>query len=297
MLEHAAHVAVMTTPIDPAGRPDWEGIAQATDNLCRTPAQVLFPCASTGEFVHFDRAENKRILQVTAEANRGRKLLFAGIAASTLAGSLEYLEEAKRLGYDGCVACPPYYYPMTQEDTFAYYRQLTQAAEGLPILGYHVPFFTTGIELDTFDKLLDLPGFVGMKDSSALMKRIGHEVRLTAKRPDFRLYTGTDDCLLPALVCGCKGSMTAFGASLPHHIGAVYAAYEQGDFDTARRLQQKMMPLLALADTLPFPLGYKIVAEETGMVKPSAVYLQVCDPQKVAAVRRGVREMLDAWDQ
>ena len=41
----------------------------------------------------------------------------------------------------------------------------------------------------------------------------------------------------------------------------------------------------------------QIVAEETGMVKPSAVYLQVCDPQKVAAVRRGVREMLDAWDQ
>ena len=115
--------------------------------------------------------------------------------------------------------------------------------------------------MDTVSKLMRIPNIVGIKDSSADMKRISHLCQLHAQREDFLIYTGTDDCLLPALAAGVDGSMTAFAAAVPDWVTDVHQAFAQGNLPQATACQRRMMPLLAVADALPFPLGYKMVAQ------------------------------------
>jgi len=259
-------VAVTVTPFARGVHPDLEEIARQTEELAQSRAEVIFPNASTGEFVRMSKVDKIAIMETVAEQNRGRKALFAGAADAAEETVYKYVEAAKRLNYDGCVICPPYYYGLGQEDVLNFYKRVCQRAEGMPIYAYHVPFFTTGIEISTFRTMLEIPGLCGMKDSSANMKRISHLCDIARwVRPEFELYTGTDDCLLPALVAGCYGSMTALAASMTNEIADIYDAFRAGDFAAAMKTQRAILPILREADSLPFPLGYKVLAKATGL--------------------------------
>ncbi len=259
-------VAVTVTPFEKDVKPNLAEIARQTESLAVSGAEVIFPNASTGEFVRMDKADKLAIMQTVAEANRGRKALFAGAADGAEATVYEFVEAAKKLEYDGCVICPPYYYGLEQGDVLRFYQNVCARTEGMPIYAYHVPFFTTGIEIPTFRKLMELPGLCGMKDSSANLKRISHLCDIARReRPDFEVYTGTDDCLLPALVAGCYGNMTALAASMPQEIAGIYAAFRKGDLAAATAIQRTILPIIREADSLPFPLGYKVLAKATGL--------------------------------
>ena len=277
-------VGVTVTPFVRDCEPDIEEIFAQTERLIRSAADGILPCASTGEFIKMDPDNRIRVLEAVAEANDGQKVLFAGACDSSVSGVLRSVETAKRLNYDACVICPPYYYGLSQEAVLDFYREICAAAEKMPVIGYHVPFFTTGIELPTFVRLLEIDNFVGMKDSSANVKRIAHLCDLSASvRPGFLLFTGTDDCLLPAMCAGCAGSMTALGASMPKQIAAIYDAFDQGNLAEAIERQRRILPILRIADAVTFPDGYKLLAKATGLriteqfPQEEALYQKLCD--------------------
>ncbi|MBR2405727.1 MAG: dihydrodipicolinate synthase family protein [Clostridia bacterium] len=280
-------VGVTVTPFDEKGYPDYGEIQNQTEAFCTCPTEAILPCASTGEFVKLDLPERAEVLRSVMLANRGRKQLIAGTCDISAMRVIRSIEAAKRYDYDACVVCPPFYYGLTQEAVLDFYREVCAAAEGMPIVAYHVPFFTTGIEIPTFLKLMEIPNLVGMKDSSAVMKRIAHLCDLAKReRPEFVLYTGTDDCLLPALTAGCHGNMTALSASMPWHIDAIYQAFDKGDLQAAMAAQRAILPILRECDSLPFPIGYKLLAKAQGM--------RVEDPtaEKEIAVYKRIQAML-----
>jgi dihydrodipicolinate synthase/N-acetylneuraminate lyase len=279
-------VAVTVTPVTERSEPDYQELRRQTDWLCGKNITALFPCSSTGEFVRFQTREKIDILKTVADANRGRKRLIAGACGTHLHEVLQYLEAAAEYGYDACVVCPPYYYPQKQEDTVKFYLQAAEKAKGMKIILYNVPFFTTGLELDTIDRLMKVDGIVGIKDSSANMKGISHINSIKTK--DFLVYTGTDDCLLPALTAGCDGSMTALAGILPEWISSVYTALERGDLAQAGEIQRSVHRLLRIADFLPFPMGYKLLAEARGLkIGPQLQFIPV---DKTAAIQVQIKK-------
>ena len=74
---------------------------------------------------------------------------------------------------------------------------------------------------------------------------------------EISIMTGTDDILLPALVGGCAGSLTAFAAIYPKKVAELYKAVKEGDLITAKEIQFSFMPELRVADSETFPKGYK----------------------------------------
>lgn len=284
-------IGVTVTPFAPDGQIDLGTVRAQAERLAASDVAGVFPCASTGEYPHLTLAEQYAVSKATRDALAGRKRLIGGACASNLRGSLAGAEVVRSLGYDACVACPPYYYPLSQAEVFAYYKALAAQA-GLPLILYHVPFFTTGIELDTVQKLMAIPNIVGIKDSSANMKRIAHLCQMRDGREDFWVYTGTDDCLLPALAAGVDGSMTAFAACAPALVTDVYAAFARGDVTYARQCQRRMMPLLKAADALPFPLGYKLVAEAYHNLPMTQSWRQMAEAETVQAARVQIATLL-----
>lgn len=259
-------IAVTVTPIKSGTVPNYKEIERQTEILCKSSIDGIFPCSSTGEYPKLTIDDKIKIMEVVARVNNGRKLLVAGACAVSIDEIKLYIDKAKEFGYDACLSCPPYYYPLKQDEILTYYREICAYAKDMKIIAYNVPFFTTGIELSTFCEMLKIPNLVGMKDSSGNMKKIAHECDLAREmRSDFIMFTGTDDCLLSALVGGCKGSMTAFGADFPETIKEIYKNFENGNIEKAREIQDSILPLLRLADSFVFPDGYKLVAKATGI--------------------------------
>jgi len=259
-------VAVTVTPFDENEKVLLEEVKKQTEEICNSAADAILPAASTGDFVKLDLWERTEVFRAVSEANRGRKKLIASACDTSAKRVLQTIHTVKELGYDACLVCPPYYYPLSQDAVYDFYKTVCEGAGDFPVIGYHVPFFTTGIEIPTFEKLLEIPNFVGMKDSSALMKRIAHLCNIVSeKRPDFAVFTGTDDCLFPALCAGCFGSMTALAATMPKEIRGIYDAFDARDMDKAMRINQSILPIIREADSLTFPIGYKLLAKARGL--------------------------------
>lgn len=285
-------IGVTVTPLLEGDRPNYDEIIRQADELANSPIDGFFPCSSTGGYARLTVEDKLKIMEVVAKTNNGRKVLIAGACAVSLDEIKLYIDKARELGYDACLSCPPYYYPLSQGEVLNYYKEICEYAGDMPIIAYNVPFFTTAIELDTFKEMLKIKNLVGMKDSSGNMKKISHECDLAREiNPDFIMYTGTDDCLLSALVAGCKGSMTAFGAIFPEIIKNIYGYYENGDMAKALNEQYKILPMLRLADGLMFPEGYKLVAKACGL--KTGDLSPMCDAEKAAALYEAMTKELE----
>ncbi len=259
-------VAVTVTPFDKEEKVNIPAVEWQTEQICNSEADAILPVASTGDYVKLDLPERLEVFKAVAQVNKGRKKLIASACDTSAKRVLQTIKAVKELGYDACLVCPPYYYPLSQDAVYDFFKEVCAGAEGFPVIGYHVPFFTTGIEIPTFEKLLEIPNFVGMKDSSAVMKRIAHLCQIVkTKRPDFAVYTGTDDCLFPALCAGCFGSMTALAATMPKQIRAIYNAFDAGNISEAMEINQSVLPIIRACDSLTFPIGYKLLAKAQGL--------------------------------
>ena len=255
---------VLLTPFNENGKVNFEVFDREVEFLASSDIDGLFPSATTGEFVHLSPEENMEILRRTAKVARGRKQMAAGACSSNIDITLEYLKVAAECGYDAAVICVPYYITMPQEDVYEYFRRLARANITKIIL-YNIPMFTGEISMNTFTKLLAEENIVGMKDSSANMKRIAHLIDITKKeRPEFSILSGTDDCLVPALTAGCCGSMTAFSTILPEVNAEIYRRFRSGDIKGAQELNSSYLGLIRLADSIAFPAGYKLIMEMRG---------------------------------
>ena len=259
-------IGVTVTPFTSGESPDFKEIEKQTEILCNSDIDGIFPCSSTGEYPKISFENKIKIMETVAKVNAGRKVLIAGACAVSIDEIKAFIDKAKELKYDACLICPPYYYPLKQDEVLRFYKEVCAYAGDMRVIAYNVHFFTTEILPDTFVQMLSIPNLVGMKDSSGNLKKISHECDLAKKlRSDFIVYTGTDDCLLPALIAGCKGSMTAFGATFPEVIKSIYKNYEIGNLNKAIEIQRSILPLLRLADSIVFPDGYKLVAKAKGL--------------------------------
>ncbi len=252
-------IGVTVTPFSTDWQVDLEAIRIQAEHLSESRITGVFPCASTSEFPHLTMEQQRAIYLATKEGVCGKKTLIAGACAPNLRQSIRCAQMAGELRYDALCGVSRITIRNTGRN-FMFYTELA-AVSPVPVILYHVPFFTSGIAMDTVRRLMRIPNIVGIKDSSADMKRISHLCQLHALRDDFLIYTGTDDCLLPALSAGVDGSMTAFAAGVPDWVADVYQAFAEGKLQQAAACQRRMMPLLAIADALPFPLGYKMVAQ------------------------------------
>ena len=255
---------VLLTPFNETGKVNFEVFDREVEFLANSDIDGLFPSATTGEFVHLSPEENMEILRRTARIAKGRKQMAAGACSSNIDITLAYLKVAAECGYDAAVICVPYYITMPQEDVYEYFRRLARA-DIMKIILYNIPMFTGEISINTFTKLLSEKNIIGMKDSSANMKRISHLIDITKKeRPEFSILSGTDDCLVPALTAGCCGSMTAFSTILPEINAEIYRRFHSGDIKGAQELNSSYLGLIRLADSIAFPAGYKLIMEMRG---------------------------------
>lgn len=251
--------SVLMTPFE-GKKVDREAFEKQIARLNGTGVSGYVVNGSTSEFIQLSLDEQKELIASVAERKAANKQLIVGAGTGNLADTFELCRYACEAGAEAVLVCPRYYFKYTKEEKRNYFERVADLSP-VPVLLYNIPFFTEEIEMDTIYRLFEHENIIGIKDSSANMKRLEHMVE-TVKDKEISVLTGTDDILFPALVGGVDGSMTAFATIFPEEITALYEAVKIGDFKKAKELQFALMPLLRKADGLTFPKGYKRLMEE-----------------------------------
>jgi len=235
----------------------------------------LVPCGTTGESPTLTRAEHLRVVEITVEEAKGRVPVLGGAGGYNTREVIELARELEHIGVDGILSVTPYYNKPTQEGLFEHYKAIA-AAVHLPIVVYSVQGRTgVNVEPATLARLAQIENIVGVKEASgniAQMANVIHEVP-----PNFAVLSGDDAVTIPLIALGGRGIISVVSNEIPAEMTQLAQAALRGDFDTARRLQQKYLPLMNVNFVESNPIPVKAAMAMMGLLEP--VYrLPMCPP-------------------
>ncbi len=251
--------AVLLTPFKD-GQVDYDAFKKQVLRLQGSNIKGYMVNGSTAEYPILSFEEQSKLVKIVYELKDKNKTIIVGGCTANVQDSYKICLLAKEVEAEGVLVCPPYYFKYTAKEKEEFYTKLADISP-VPIVLYNVPFFTQELELDVIYRLAKHPNIWGIKDSSANMKRMIHMVE-NVGGDDFKVLTGTDDILFPALVGGCVGSMTALATIYPDKIFNIYKYVGEGNLEMARKEQHSILPCLREADSETFPKGYKKLMEK-----------------------------------
>lgn len=249
-------VPALVTPLTREGDLMEQGLRDVLDYVIAGGVHGVFVLGSSGEIYGLDPAQKRRVVEVTVEHVAGRIPVYAGASEIT---TRDCIRTARMVGEVGGVAAlsvlTPYFMTPTQSELLDHYTEIAASTE-LPIVLYTNPGRTlVHLDLDTVLALADVPNIIGLKDSSG---DLDFTRAVLERRPaDFAVLMGRDTLIYDALALGADGAIASTGNVAPRVVSGIYDAFVAGDLDTARRLQNALIPLRNLLDKATFPVVLK----------------------------------------
>ena len=218
---------------------------------------------STGEGANLRKEEYISLLQAASDIIKKRIQLIAGCSASSTYSAIAQVTEAQKIPIDGVMVTTPHYVRPTQAGLYEYFFATHEIAE-VPIILYSVPV-RTGVDFtdDTIIKLAALPKIVAFKDAG---KDIERPLRLSVKlENDFSLLSGDDELSLAFNAQGGVGCVSVISNIVPRFCKELQEHWRKGNFKSALKIHQQLLPLYKAMFNEPNPIGVKYAAEYLGV--------------------------------
>jgi len=208
--------------------------------------------------VRHDRRESH------AEA-AGTVPILAGAGGYNTKEVIELARELAKAGASGFLSVTPYYNKPTQEGLFQHYRAIAESTS-LPIVVYNVPG-RTGVNVDvaTLVRLAAIPNIVGVKEASGSMQQMCEICR--ALPADFLVLSGDDAMALPLMAVGGRGVISVISNEMPGEVAQMIEAAERNDFNAARAIHHRLMPLMLANFVEANPVPVKAAMAAMGLIE------------------------------
>jgi 4-hydroxy-tetrahydrodipicolinate synthase len=218
----------------------------------------LVPCGTTGETPTLSHDEWLQVVDVAIEVAAGRVPIVAGATSNSTRDAVEKAKEvAARPGVDAILTASPYYNKPTQEGQYRHFRSVAEAVDK-PIILYNVPGRTgANIEPPTLARLSEVPNILGVKEASGSITQIAEVCN--AVPPHFLVFSGDDAITLPVIALGGVGIISVASNEIPREMAEMTNAALNNDWETARRIHRRYLPLMQANFIESNPLPVKAV--------------------------------------
>lgn len=241
MIDLAGVVAPFTTPFKEDGSIDFTLVKGQVDWLIENGVHGLAAGGSTGEGHVLDRQEYADLIAATVEAVSGRVPVVAGIVASSTMEVAARGHLVKDMGVIALQITPPHYLFRPDDDAMVRHFQEIHADCDVPILIYNVvPWCYLSPDL-LLRIMAEVPGVVGVKQSAGDMKLFADLMRRA--NPKNLIFSAVDALLYPSYLLGAVGSIAAILTAAPGPSVALWDAVKAQNWDKARDLHERLMPV------------------------------------------------------
>jgi len=237
----------LITPFTEDGAIDQEAFRRLVRRQIDSCIHGLVPCGTTGETPTLSHEEDEWVIGTTLEIagerpSRGRLRVIAGTGSNSTQTAINSTRRAAALGVDAALVVAPYYNKPDQRMMEAHFRAVADEGD-LPIIVYNIPGRTgVNIEAATLLRLAEHPRIVAVKEASANMDQI--QTILRERPADFSILSGDDNWTLPLLSMGGDGVISTTSNEIPGEMAEMCDAAFAGDWDQARRLHERWLPLM-----------------------------------------------------
>ncbi len=226
----------------------------------------LVPCGTTGESPTLTRKEHLRVVEITLEEANGKVPILAGAGGYNTAEVIELAKELQAMGVDGILSVTPYYNKPTQEGLYQHYKAIASAMR-LPIIVYSVQG-RTGVNVEplTLKRLAEIDNIAGVKEASGNISQMALVLHHVPSR--FVVLSGDDSITIPLISLGGRGIISVASNEIPGEMTALAQAAMRGDYETARQIQRRYLPLMEINFVESNPIPVKAAMARMGLLQP-----------------------------
>jgi len=242
----------------------------------------LVPCGTTGESPTLTHAEHLRVVDITLEEAKGRVPVLAGAGGYNTREVIELARELEEMGVDGILSVTPYYNKPTPEGLYQHYKAIAAAID-LPIIVYSIQG-RTGINVEpaTLARLAQIENIIGVKEASGNIAQMAAIIGLVPG--NFTVLCGDDPITIALMALGGRGVISVVSNQIPAEMTHLAHACLKGDFETARQIQRRFLPLMNVNFVESNPIPVKAAMAMMGLLEP--VYrLPLCPPSEASRTR------------
>ena len=229
----------LVTPFE-SGKVDINALKKLVDWHIDQGSNGLVPVGTTGESPTLTHAEHDLVVQTVVKQVAGRVPVIAGAGSNNTAETVRLVKAAKAAGASAALVVTPYYNKPTQAGLKVHF--LAAADCGMDIIIYNIPGRSSvDMSVETMGELSQHKHIIGVKDATGDLSRVPKQ-RLTCGR-DFVQLSGEDATALGFNAHGGTGCISVIANMAPALCAQMQAATTSGDYATALKITDKLMPL------------------------------------------------------
>lgn len=259
-------IVALVTPMKPNGEIDYHCFAELVQWHMEAQTNAIVIAGSTGEAPTLTSAEKQKLLSTAVKIAGDHMPIIAGTGTNATQTTIELTKMAMEHGATACLLVTPYYNKPTQEGLYLHHETVANAVP-IPQILYNVPG-RTGCDMlpETVARLANISNIIGIKEATGKIERT--QAILKSCPSNFHVYSGEDDLTLELMRLGAKGVISVTANVAPEKMSAMCLAVKEGDFETAERINQSLMPLHKNLFIQSNPIPVKWALQEMKRIGP-----------------------------
>ena len=234
----------LLSPVNEDGSIREHTLRRLVRDLSETGITGFYLCGATGEGIAMAPERRMELVEIVKdEAPAGMKLINH-IGAADLATVRRLARHSRQIGLDGISSVPPFFFNYDERGIIDYYRAMSEESEALPLLIYASPLSGTPLPVETVEKMLAIPGFIGMKYTNPNYYLMTRYKKLDGG--NINIINGPDETCMLGLLMGADAAIGSTYNVMPKLFVRLYNAVKAGRVDEARPLQMKADDLIEL---------------------------------------------------
>lgn len=267
-LFQGAGVAIVT-PFHADGGVNYPKLKELIEFQIANHTDALIVCGTTGEASTLTDEEQIECVRFSVEVVNKRIPVIAGAGSNDTHHAIKLAQGCEKAGADGILLVTPYYNKATQKGLIIHYTAIADSIS-LPVILYNVPS-RTGLNIapSTCLALSKVKNIVAIKEASGNFSNIVEIAALCG--PDFDIYCGNDDQVLPVMALGGKGVISVLSNIIPQDVHDMVDKWIKGDLKGALEIQCKIIDLnnaiFCEVNPIPVKTALNLMGYEAGPCK------------------------------
>ena len=267
-------IVALVTPFHEDGSVNFEALTDLIEWHIAEGTDAILTLGTTGEYSTMTHEEDASVVAHTIKTVNGRVPVVVGSGSNCTATQIEKSIEYQNMGADALLLIAPYYNKANVEGMYRHFAETADKVH-IPCILYNVPGRTgCSIPVSVVGRLSKHPNIVGIKEASGDMSYAMKVAKFVG--PDFAMYSGNDDLILPVLSAGGSGVISVYANIMPKMCHQIVADYLEGNRQQALENHLKYLDVMNNLFIEVNPIPVKCAMNMMGL-KAGPMRLPLCE--------------------
>lgn len=252
----------LLSPVNEDGTIREKSLRKLVRDLSQTGITGFYLCGATGEGIAMAPERRMELVEIVKDEAPAEMKLINHIGSGDLATVCRLARHSREIGLDAVSSVPPFFFNYDERGVLDYYRAMSEASEAMPLLVYACPLSGTPMPVSTIEKMLELPGFIGMKYTNPNYYLMTRYKKLD--NGNINIINGPDETCTLGLLMGADAAIGSTYNVMPRLFVKIYNAVKAGKIDDALKMQMQADELIELLLRYDVIAGCKLILNDRG---------------------------------